>query len=160
SAYVPRRKAPAARRISGFTPVSFSSARWQAAQSSRWAIKSACSSSGSAPASNCWRRSTGGQEEGTAMMNPFEPGSLRFHLLNLFRQPGEDTALGHVDGADRHPQPGGDLGGALALDGGAPERLPGVPRKVVADLGGRHAEELLLVFLFPDGFLVRLGAGL
>src|SRR5262249_22657878 len=87
-------------------------------------------------------------------------GSDRPDPLNLFGQSRQDPTPGHVNGADRQAQFRGDGGGTLAFDGGPPERLPGGGGETVLDLGGGQAEELLLVFVFPGGRRVGLGAGL
>ena len=60
--------------------------------------------------------------------------------------PGHDPALGHVHGADAHPESIGDDLRLLALDPGLPEGRPGGPPKLATDPFGGPPEELTLVF--------------
>src|SRR5437763_787665 len=121
AAGVVRRTAPS--RTAGSAPASRSSACWQSGHAPTWVSRSPESAGDSSRSSR--RRSAGGQEEGTGMRNPSEAGSVGSHPANLLGETGEHAALGDVDGTDGQPQGGGDSGGAFALDGGPPERLPG-----------------------------------
>ena len=87
--------------------------------------------------------------------------SLFFEQVNLFPQPLQHAALGHVHGAHGHVQ---GLGGLLerpGFDRGLPERLPGRLLDFGAHLPGGADKKPLLVFEVPlaIGFLVagRLG---
>src|SRR5207247_821426 len=144
-------------RRAGFAPANLSSVFWRGAQPSRWAISSAWSASGGGPVSSCRNRSAGGQEEVVGMMDLSAAGSFRLQLPNLLGQPRQDPAPGHVNSPDRQAQLGADVGGAHALDGGLPKRLPGLWGEVVLDLGGGDAEELLLILLFPGSLAIGPG---
>ena len=85
--------------------------------------------------------------------------SLLLQPLDFLLDPGQHPAAGDVDGAGGHAERLANFAGGLALDGGAPERLPGgrLHLALHAPHGQRH--QVALVFLVPRGGQVPLRLG-